>query len=208
MISIPVYDIHGNALQPVEVDENRLGGKVNTALLREAVQMYEMNRHVCTKGHLTRSEVSGTTRKMYRQKHTGFARAGQRSVPHRRGGGVAFAPKTRDISYRLPKKALRSATRSALLSRLLDNEVSLIDEVKMDEPRTRAIASLLKALDVSGHSLLVIDGDYTNVWKSGRNIPELSVRRAADVNAYDLLEPDRVLFTQAAFQHILEALGT
>ena len=208
MISVPVFDMQGNRLDPVEVDENRLGGRVNRPLLRQAVQMYEMNRHVCTKGHLTRGEVRGTTRKMYRQKHTGNARAGQRTVPQRRGGGLAFAPKTRDIGYRMPRKALHAAAKSALLSRLLDEEVRVVDGLAMDEPRTRTVAKTLRALEVEGRGLLVLDGEEPNLWKSARNIARLSVRRAADLNAYDLLAPDHVLFTRTAFERVVEALGS
>ena len=209
MISVPMFDIQGNALDPVEVDESVLGARVRTALLREAVQMYEANRHVCTKGQLSRSEVAGSTRKMYRQKHTGQARAGQRTVPQRRGGGRAFPSNTRDTTYHMPRKARKNATRSALLSRLLDSEVALINEMKLDMPKTSTIARMLDALKLDGRGLLIIeDTDNNNVWKSGRNLPKLKVKRAADVNAYDLLEPDRVLFTHAAFQRILEALGT
>jgi len=98
MISVPVVDTKGNSLQSIEVDEKVLGGKVRKGLLREAVQMYEMNRHVCTKGHLTRGEVSGSTRKMYKQKHTGNARAGQRMVP----SAAAAASPSRRSSARSP----------------------------------------------------------------------------------------------------------
>jgi len=208
MISVPLYDIQGNSLDPVAVDENVLGGKVRKALLREAVQMYETNRHVATKRQLTRGEVAGTTKKMYRQKHTGNARAGQKTAPQRRGGGRAFAARPRIVSYHMPKKARRSAAQSALLSRLLDNEVSLIHDLKIEAPRTKIIAGLLQALDVKGRCLLVAEGDNVNVWKSGRNVKGLAVRRARDINAYDLLEPDRVLFTEEAFGRALEALGS
>lgn len=206
MTSVPVFDIQGNELDRIEVDEARLGDRVRPSLLRQAVQMYEMNRHVCTKGHLSRGEVKGSTRKMYRQKHTGHSRAGQRTVCQRRGGGLAFPPKTRDIAYHLPKKARKAAARSALLARLRDNEVSVIKEIDIDVPRTRTIAEMLKALDAKGRCLLVVEGDAPHVWKSARNIRKLGVCRAADVNAYELLEPDHVFFTHAAFQQVLEAL--
>jgi large subunit ribosomal protein L4 len=206
MISVPVFDNTGRALDPIEVDEARLGGRVRTALLREAVQMYENNAHVCTKAGLSRSEVKGSTRKMYRQKHTGYARAGQRTVPQRRGGGLAFAPKPRDISFHMPRKARKAATQSALLSRLKDGEVALLNELIIDAPKTRRIVELLKALEIGGRCLLVVEGDHTNAWKSGRNVAKLTVRRAADVNAYDLMAPDRVLFTAAAFEQVLQSV--
>jgi large subunit ribosomal protein L4 len=208
MISVPLFDKQGQKLTPVEVDETTLGKVVKKSLLRQAVQMYEMNQHVCTKGTLTRGMVSGSTRKLYRQKHTGNARMGQRATPQRRGGGVNFAPMTRDISYHMPKQARKSATRSALLSRLKDNEVAILSDTQFDAPKTKAMAALLKGLGVSGRCLLVVEADNGNLWKSARNIPRVTVRRAADVNAYDLLQPDRLVFTQAAFKRVFEALGS
>ena len=206
MISIPVFDAKGQSLQAVEVDEDALGGKVRKALLRQAVQMYETNRHVCTKGHLSRGMVSGSTRKIYRQKHTGFARAGQRTVAHRRGGGLAFAPQTRDLSYHLPKETRRTASRSALLARLRDGRVSIVNDITLETPKTKAIVEMLKAIGAEGRCLIVVDGDNGNVWKSGRNIPHVAVRRASDLNAYEFLQPDRLIFTRAAFTRVLEAL--
>lgn len=208
MISVPVYDMQGKALDPLEVDESRLGGEVREHLLREAVHMYEMNRHVCTKATLTRGQVAGTTRKMYRQKHTGNARAGQRTVPHRKGGGVTFAHRPRDLTYHMPKKARRQAARSALLSRLQDGVVCLVDEIRLEEPKTRLLAQCLKAIGVEGRCLLACNGEDALIWKSGRNIDGLTVRRTADLNAYDLLEPDRLVFTRAAFDALMEALAS
>ncbi len=206
MISVPVYDKQGQALAPVQVDETVLGKKVKKSLLRQAVQMYENNQHVCTKGTLTRGMVSISTRKVYKQKHTGNARMGSDSTPQRRGGGVAFAPQTRDISYHMPKQSRRVATRSALLSRLQGNEVNLIAEMTMDAPKTKVVATLLKTMGISGRCLFVVEETSGNFWKSARNIPGVTVRRAADLNAYDLLQSDRLLFTQAAFNHVIEAL--
>ena len=208
MISAPLFDIRGNALDPVEVDEDRLGGKVRLGLLHQAIHMYEMNRHVCTKGHLGRSDVRASRRKMYRQKHTGYARAGHSTVAQRRGGGLAFPPRTRTLTYHIPRKARRNAARSALLSRLIDGEIALVDDIKLDAPRTKTIADFLKALGIEGRCVLICDGDHTLVWKSGRNISGLTVRRAVDVNAYDLMQADRVIFTMPAFLSVLEALGT
>ena len=207
MISVPLYDIDGKTLDAVEVDAAVLGSEVRLTLLREAVQIYERNRHVCTKGHLTRGEVRGSTRKMYRQKSTGYARAGQRTVPHRRGGGVTFAPKTRILTVHLPRKARRTAARTALLSRLLDGEVCLVRAIELDAPRTKIIADFFKSVGLDGRRLLVYGGDNPLVWKSGRNIGGLTVKCVTDVNAYDLMAPDKVVFTQKAFESALEALS-
>ena len=207
MISVPLYGIDGQTLEPVTVEESRLGGTVRLKTLREAIRAYERNRRVCTKGHLSRAEVRGSTRKIYRQKHTGFARAGQRTVSHRRGGGLAFPPRTRNMVVRMPRKMRRTATRSALLSRLLDGEVCLVKSIDLDAPRTKTLADFLKRAGLSGRRLLVCSGDHRLVWKSGRNIKGLTVQRAADVNAYELMAPDGVIFTQASFEAVLEALA-
>lgn len=207
MISVPLYDLDGQALDAVEVDETVLGASVREGLLREAVEVYERNSRVCTKGHLSRGEVAGARRKMYRQKHTGNARAGHRMVPQRRGGGLAFPPRTRDRVVRLSRKVRRAAARSALLSRLLDGEVCLVEAIALEAPRTQAIAGFLKRVGLKGRRLLVCDGDHTLVWKSGRNIAGLTVRRVVDLNAYDLMAPDGVVFTKQAFTAALEALA-
>lgn len=206
MINVPVYDNQGKALEAVAVDEAALGGRIHAALLRQAVQMYENNRHVCTKGHLTRGMVSGSTKKMYRQKHTGNARAGQRTVPQRRGGGLAFPPETRDISWHMPQKARRVATRSALLARMKDGVVSVVDSIPLTEPKTREIVALLKSLNIAGTCALVHDSEQPMIYKSARNIAGVTVRRVADLNAYDLLNADHVLFTKTAFDKAMEAL--
>ena len=207
MISVPVYDIEGTPLEPMEVDEQTLGGKVRLAVLREAVQMYEMNKRVCTKATLSRAGVSGSTRKMYRQKHTGYARAGQRSAPQRRGGGVAFAHRPRDLTYHLPRKERRIAARSALLARLTDGTVRVVTALQLDEPKTKRIAGFLRATGLSGRCLLVCTADDTHAWISSRNIACLTVRRASDLNAYHLMDADCIVFTRSAFQAVLKALG-
>jgi large subunit ribosomal protein L4 len=206
MISVPVFDVQGRSLSTMDVEEGALGGKVKIAVMRQAVQMYENNKHVCTKGTLTRGMVAASTKKLYRQKHTGAARVGPKSAPHRRGGGVTFAPMTRDITWHMPQKARKTAARSALLSRLQDGVVSVVEEIALDAPKTKAIKALLDSLEISGRCLIVMDGDHVNVWKSGRNISGVTVRRAADLNALDLLGPDRLVFTKAAFDRVMEAL--
>lgn len=208
MISVPLYDNQGRTLEPVQVDETVLGENVRNALMREAVQMYENNRHVCTKGTLTRGMVSVSTRKMHKQKHTGAARVGSDSTPQRRGGGVAFAPQTRNLTYHMPRQARRVATRSALLSRLRDNVVNIVNDFQFETPKTKSMAALLKSLGVAGRCLIVIESDNPLVWKSARNIVGVTVRRVADLNAYDLLQPDRLVFTQAALQRALEACAS
>ena len=137
--------------------------------------------------------MAGTTKKMYRQKGTGNARAGSRRSGIRRGGGHIHARQPRDWSYRLPKKALRIATRMAVASRIADNEMTLIDKLSFAQPKTREMAAILKALKLDGHSLLVaVPGYDVNVYKSIRNLADVSVLPVAELNALNVLHPKRL----------------
>jgi large subunit ribosomal protein L4 len=151
---------------------------------------------VKTKG---RSEVAGTTKKMYRQKGTGNARAGSRTSGVRRGGGDIHPRVPRDWSYRLTKKAIRLATRMAMASKITENQVMLIDKLSFAQPKTKEMAGILKALKLGGESLLVaVDGYDVNVYKSICNIANVSVLPVAELNALSVLKPHRLLMTTAA----------
>src|SRR6202795_374687 len=129
-VSLPVYNRQGETVGSVEVDPAELGGKINKQLLHEVVLMYLANRRAGTHSTLRRGEVAGSTKKVFRQKGTGNARIGTKRTNKRRGGGTAKGPKPRDYEYHLPKKAVRAATRMAILSRLQDHEAVIIDELK------------------------------------------------------------------------------
>ncbi|MCS7304215.1 MAG: 50S ribosomal protein L4 [Thermoguttaceae bacterium] len=146
VISLPIYDRTGTQVGTYEIDPADLAPRISKQLLHDAVVMYQRNRRQGTVQTRGRGDVAGTTRKMYRQKGTGRARAGSRRTNIRRGGGHTFAKRPMDWSYRLPKKALRLATRMALAARILDREVTLIDQLSMDRPRTAEIAQILKAI--------------------------------------------------------------
>lgn len=150
MVSLPVYDRTGNKVGTYEIDPAELAPRVSKQLLHDAVVMYRTNRRQGTVRTRGRSDVAGTTKKMYRQKGTGNARAGSRRSNIRRGGGHSFAKRPKDWSYRLPQRALRAATRMALASRLADHEITLIDELKFDKPRTADMAAMLAALARAG----------------------------------------------------------
>ncbi|HRU06670.1 MAG TPA: 50S ribosomal protein L4 [Candidatus Brocadiia bacterium] len=208
MIEIPVYSAQGQAGGKMEVDEKSLGGTVSETLLREAAYVYESNQRVGTRHVKNRSDVEASTRKLYRQKHTGNARAGSRSTNIRRGGGKAHAPQAQDWRRRLPRRALGQARRSALLARLMDGEVLVVEALALEQPSTKTVAGMLKGMGVDGSFLLVVEGDSKSVetvWKSARNIAGGAVRRAQDVNALDLLSPDRVIFTRPAFEAFMKA---
>lgn len=205
MASLPVYDKSGSEVGSYEIDHTELAAEINKQLLHDAVVMYLANRRQGTHRSKSRAEVAGSTKKMYRQKGTGNARAGSKRSGLRRGGGHIFAKRPRDYSYRLPRKAVQLATRMAIAGKLRDNEVVIIDELSLTEPKTREVATLLQNLKLDGTSTLIATADYDiNVYKSARNITDVTVSPASDLNAYDVLRPRRMLVTKAALDAIRE----
>lgn len=199
MVSLPVYDRSGLEVGTYEIEPTELAPRISRQLLHDVVVMYQANLRQGSARTKNREEIVGSTRKMYRQKGTGNARAGSRRSPVRRGGGRAFPRRPKDWSYRLPKKAVRLATRMALASRIADHEVTLIDELSFDEPRTREMVEILRALNIAGLRVLVAVADYdVNVHKSIRNLAEVSVLPVGELNALEVLRPRRLLMTKAA----------
>ncbi|MEN6458938.1 MAG: 50S ribosomal protein L4 [Thermoguttaceae bacterium] len=209
MLSLPIYDRTGAEVGKYEIDPAQLAPRISKQLLHDAVVMYQNNLRQGSVKTKTRSEVSGTSKKMYRQKGTGNARAGSRRSGVRRGGGHIHARQPRDWSYRLPRKALQLATRMALASRLADAEITLIDNLSFEQPKTRDAAAILKALKLANTSVLVALPDYdTNVYKSLRNVGGVSVAPVTELNALNVLSPRRVLMTTSALDAIREKTST
>ena len=205
MMSLPIYDRGGNEVGKYEIDPAQLAPRISKQLLHDAVVMYQTNQRQGTSRTKNRSEVAGTTKKMYRQKGTGNARAGSRRSGVRRGGGHIHAIRPRDWSYRLTKKAVRLATRMAVASKLADNEVTLIDALAFPQPKTREMAAVLKALRIDGVSLLVaVAQQDANVYKSVRNLAGVSIAPVAELNAWSVLRPRRLLMTTAALDALRE----
>ena len=201
MVSLTVFDRTGAEVGSYDIDPAELAPRINKQLMHDAVVMYQANSRQGSANNKTRAEVRGSTQKMYRQKGTGNARAGSRRSNVRRGGGRAFAKKPRDWSYRLPRKAVRLATRMAVASRITDQEITLIDDLAFEAPRTKDMASILKALKIDGQTLLVAtDGYNLNVYKSIRNLQGVAVLPISDLNALDVLRPKRLLMTKAALE--------
>jgi large subunit ribosomal protein L4 len=199
MVRLPVYDRTGVEVGAYEIDPAELAPRISKQLLHDVVVMYQCNQRlgsVKTKG---RSDVAGTTKKMYRQKGTGNARAGSRRSGIRRGGGHLHSRQPRDWSYRLPKKAVRLATRMAVASKLADDQVTLVNDLSFAQPKTKEMAGILKALKIAGQTLLVaVPGYDLNVYKSIRNLPDVAVVPVAELNALNVLHPRRLLMTPAA----------
>jgi large subunit ribosomal protein L4 len=178
---------------------------VSQQLLHDVVVMYQANQRLGTHKSKTRGEVRGTTKKMYRQKGTGNARAGSRRSPLRRGGGHIFALTNRDYSYRLPRKALQSATRMAIVKKIESQDLVVIDELSFKAPKTKEMAGVLKALKIDGQSTLVTTAaSDANAYQSARNIDKVSVLPVGELNALAILKPKKLLVTKAALDAIKE----
>jgi large subunit ribosomal protein L4 len=205
MAKLPIYDRTGNKVGDYEIDPAALAPRINRQLLHDVVVMYQSNARQGSSKTKTRAEVAGSTAKMYRQKGTGNARAGSRRSGVRRGGGHIHAIKPRDYSYRLNRKAIRAATRMAIAAKISDDQVVVIDELTFDRPATKEMATILKALKLSGSSTLVATAEHdANVYMSARNIQRVSVSPVSDLNALTVLSPRRILVTKAALDLIKE----
>ncbi len=203
MVTLPVYDQKGAEVGKIDIDPAAIAPKINKQLLHDAIVMYLANQRQGTKRTKGRGEVSGSTKKLYRQKGTGNARVGSRRAPQRRGGGHAMQLRPRSFYYRMPKKAIRVATRMAIASKIQDGEVVVIDQLDMSAPKTKEFVSVLKALGLNETTTIVATADYNkNVYMSARNVPGVAVTRVADLNALCILRPRRMLVTKAALELI------
>ena len=199
MASLKILNRSGQEVGSYDFDPAELAPRINKQLLHDAVVMYQRNLRLGTAKTKTRGEVSGSTRKLYRQKGTGRARAGSIRSGTRRGGGHIFAKSPRDWTFRMPRKALQAATRMALASKIRDDAVVLIDDLKFDAPKTKEMAAVLEAVGCAGQTVLVATTGYDlNVYKSARNIDRVCVSPVAELNAYTVLKPRRLVLTTAA----------
>ena len=203
MISLPVYNKEGKETGALKVDTSAFGGRVRYALLKQAIVMYHANKRVGTAATKNRSMVEGSTRKLYAQKHTGNARAGTIRTAKRVGGGVTFAKIPRDFSQGMPKKQRRLARDSAILSKILSNNVVVIDQLKFEKPRTKEFAAILDNLKIDRSCLVVINERDDMLWRSARNIPKIAVLTATESNAGDICNHTKLLFTKDAIVSLM-----
>ena len=188
----------------VEIDETALAPKVTKQLVHDACVMYHANRRVGTAKTKSRAEVRATTQKLFRQKGTGRARQGSRVQPVRRGGGHAFAKRPKDWSYRLPRKALRSATKMALRMKIEAGEVRVVEGVNLPEPKTKYVAAALKSAGLAGQSCLFVTEEINReLVRAARNIPGVSVLPRCDLNADIVLRHRQVLLLKDAVDGLL-----
>ncbi|HEY2760353.1 MAG TPA: 50S ribosomal protein L4 [Pirellulales bacterium] len=206
MASLTIYDSKGASVGTLDIEPTDLVPRINKQLLHDAVVMYEANQRQGTFGSKSRALVAGSTKKMYRQKGTGNARAGSRRSGIRRGGGHIFHKRPRDFGYRLPRKALQLATRMAVAAKIKDDQITIIDDFKLSAPKTRDMAAIIKAVKCHKASTLLVATATpdVNVYKSARNIEGVAVSPVAELNAWTVLRPRHLLFTKAAIQWIKE----
>jgi large subunit ribosomal protein L4 len=205
MASLQVFDRTGKEVGKYDVDYQSIAPRINHQLLHDVVVMYQANQRQGSARTRSRGEVSGSTKKMYRQKGTGNARAGSRRSGIRRGGGHIFAKKSRDYSYRLPRKAVQLATRMAIASKIRDEQMVVIDDLSFDAPTTKEMAGILNALQLDAVTTLVTTAELdTNVYMSARNIADVTVSPVGDLNALSVLTPRMMLITKAALDVICE----
>ncbi len=203
MTTLPVYDMSGAKVGDYEIDPQLLAPKVSKQLLHDVVVMYLANQRQGSNKTKARGEVSGSTKKMYKQKGTGNARMGSKRSPIRRGGGHAKARQPRSYYYRLPRKAVQAATRMAIASKISAGSVVVVDQIKMDAPKTKLLASAFKAMGLEGQTkTLAISGLDRNVYLSGRNIEGLTISPVADLNALIVLRPRKLVMTREALDWI------
>lgn len=204
MPKVALYDITGSQIGDVELSDDIFGVKVNTHVMYEAVKNYLANQRQGTQSAKTRGEVRGGGRKPWRQKGTGRARQGSIRSPQWIGGGVVFAPKPRDYSYKLPKKIKRLALKSALSSKVRDNEIIVVDSLVLDKPKTKDMVKILSNLKAGKKTLVVMPERDENVILASRNIPGVKTAYVNTINVYDILNCDSFLITKDAVNKVEE----
>ena len=203
MANVSVYNMEGNEVGKMDLNDAVFGVEVNEHLVHMAVVAQLANNRQGTQKAKTRSEVSGGGRKPWRQKGTGHARQGSTRAPQWAGGGIVFAPTPRDYTIRLNKKEKRAALKSALTSRVLENKFIVVDELKLDEIKTKKFQNVLNNLKVN-KALVVVDENSDNVVKSAKNIQSVKTAYVNTINVYDILKYNTVVATKAAVANIEE----
>jgi large subunit ribosomal protein L4 len=203
MIEVPIYNQTGEKISTISVDEEKLGGKVRNHLLKQALVMYHANKRQGTVQTLARGEVAGSTRKMFRQKGTGNARTGGIRNPIKKGGGHAKQKRPKDWRQAMPKKQRRLARDSALLSKFQSGDVRVVDQFTLEQPKTKFVAKLFKALGIDRSVLVAINGRNEGLEKSARNIPRTNMTTVEQLNAWDLLRTRTLLLTKDGLEKIL-----
>jgi large subunit ribosomal protein L4 len=203
MIDVPVFDQTGKQLETFQVDEAKLGGEVKKNVLKQAIVAYHANQRQGTVQTLARGEVAGATRKVFRQKGTGNARTGGIRNPIKKGGGHAKQKRPKDWRQAMPKQFRRVARNSALLMKLQSNDVRVVNEIKLPEPKTKHMVQIYKALGIDRTCLLAIDGRDENLVRSARNLGRTTLTTVQQINAWEILKNRTLLLTKAGLEQLL-----
>ena len=204
MPKVTVLDMAGKEVSKIDLSDAVFGIEPNKAVMHDMVKNYLANQRQGTQSALTRAEVSGGGKKPWRQKGTGHARQGSTRAPQWTHGGIVFAPKPRSYRYTLNKKVRRLAMQSALSSKVLDNELVVLDKIAMDEYKTKTIAAMLKAVGSEKKALIVLPEKNEKVIASAANIPGVKTALVNTLNVYDILNADKFIVLQDAIAQIEE----
>ncbi|HEY55363.1 MAG TPA: 50S ribosomal protein L4 [Dehalococcoidia bacterium] len=206
-MEVPVYNTSGEVVKNIELSDSVFAVPFNQAVVHQAVVRQRANARQGTVSTKTRGQVIGSSAKMYRQKHTGMARAGSRKSPLRRGGGITFGPKPRSYRQSMPKKMHRLAIRCVLSAKARDEELKVLEEIKLKQPKTKEMAGVMAALGIDSSALLVTGKPEENVYKSARNLTGIKVMPASILSVVDILSYRKLLMTETAVRKAEEIWG-
>ncbi|RKY36454.1 MAG: 50S ribosomal protein L4 [Candidatus Omnitrophota bacterium] len=206
MFSLSVYNLLGEEVTKIDLDEEIFNGKVNISLLHQVINMYQANKRQGTASTKTRANVSGGNSKPWRQKGTGRARVGSSRSPIWRKGGIVFGPHPRDYSYKMPKKMKRLAFISSLNARLNEQQVKILDELKVDSGKTKEFVQILNTLNLKRKILFVYDQLEATSFMAARNIKHVNLKKWQIINALDVLSYDNFVITKAALGQLISRL--
>lgn len=206
-MKLSIKDAQGKSTGELEVKFSLVENGKGTQAVHDTVVAYQAAQRMGTACTKNVGEVAGTNKKPWRQKGTGRARAGSFQSPLWRGGGVVFGPKPRDFSKKVSRKTRQLALRKALSERLRAGDIVLVDDLKLDSPKTKEFKGVLSALELKGSALIVAQGADKNLTLASRNIPNVAIATSDSLNTYDVLRPDKLLFTRGAFEQLESRLA-
>jgi large subunit ribosomal protein L4 len=197
-VQLPVYNLAGEEIRKIDVSDTLFATPFNENVVHQVMVSMRANARQGNAATKTRGMVNGSTRKLYRQKGTGYARAGSKKSPLRKGGGITFGPHPRDYHQQIPKKIRRLALRCVLSAKAGDGELKVVDGFNLDEPKTKKMLDILNALKIESSALIVTPEPEETVIKSARNIPEIKTMPASVISVIDILSYKNLLMTEAA----------
>ncbi len=203
MLQVPVYNISGEQVEMLSIEDERFGTEVNAALVKQAVVAYHANKRQGTVATKTRHDVEGSTRKLFRQKGTGNARRGPVRTNIMKGGGRAFGKRPRDFRQDMPKKMRKAALNSVILAKILGENLLVIEGLKTDQPKTKFMAGVMNKLKINRSCLLTLPAYDTVLFKSARNLPDITVTTVAELNAFAVATRMKMLVTREAMDVLL-----